>query len=135
MQRPTALQGAVLPSSAAGHWVRSQAAPLRCGGQAHSPVWRSQAPMPEAEEGYASTSKFTIPGYRAALKASQAAPVAEEARVMEAPPTAPTDLAARAQGAAAAGDQWVLAASGALGVALFAAGAVVERTQAARDRA
>jgi len=90
---------------------------------------------PEAEEGYASTSKFTIPGYRAALKASQAAPLAEEARVMEAPPTAPTDLAARAQGAAAAGDQWVLAASGALGVALFAAGAVVERTQAARDRA
>ena len=71
MQRPTALQGAVLPSSAA----------------------------------------------------------------VEAPPTAPTDLAARAQGAAAAGDQWVLAASGALGVALFAAGAVVERTQAARDRA
>ena len=97
---------------------------------------------PEAEEGLAVTTKFTIPGYRASLKQATsdapAAAAADAARVtMEAPPTVATDFAARTKldAQAGLGDQWVLAASGTLGVALFITGGVLERRQSARRAA
>jgi len=100
---------------------------------------------PEAEEGLAVTSKFTIPGYRASLKkaaveasgdAAGAAAKTEDFRKMEAPPVAAEFAAAAPEDAAAGGlNQWYLLATGSLGLALVAAGSAIEHAQGQRPGA